>query len=150
MSFGHPDAIILKKEFQLCVTFTSITSSGKMNKGYIYKLSFRPYTLEQACRVRYYVKTCALNTILQACEDMNLHICRVFLNCEPVAHPMRLDVEQPTIYAEVQEISNIVHDPIYNTIAGACGSMTADLVLNISVSFYDRNQLIITHEVYKQ
>ena len=121
-----------------------------MNKGYIYKLSFRPYTLEQACRVRYYVKTCALNTILQACEDMNLHSCRVFLNCEPVAHPMRLDVEQPTIYAEVQEISNIVHNSIYNTIAGACGSMTADLVLNISVSFYDRNQLIITHEVYKQ
>lgn len=121
-----------------------------MSKGYIFKLSFRPYTLEQACRVRYYVKTCAQNAILRACEDMNMYAGRVLLNCEPVIYPIELDAEQHTIYDEVQEISGIVHEPVYNMIAGACGMMTADLVLNISISFYDHNQLVISHEVYKQ
>lgn len=75
---------------------------------------------------------------------------RVLLNCEPVIYPIELDAEQHTIYDEVQEISGIVHEPVYNMIAGACGMMTADLVLNISISFYDHNQLVISHEVYKQ
>lgn len=121
-----------------------------MNKGYIFKLSFRPYTLEQACRVRYYIKTCAQNTILQACEDMSLSAGRVLLNCEPVMYQVDLDAEQYTIYNELQEISSVVREPVYNMIAGACGMMTADLVLNISINFYDHNQLVITHEVYKQ
>lgn len=121
-----------------------------MSKGYIFKLSFRPYTLEQACRVRYYIKACAQNSIQKACEDMNMSLGRVMLNCEPVMYPLALDVEHPTVFDELQEIAATVQEPVYNIIAGACGMMSAELTLNITISIYDHNQLIISHEVYKQ
>lgn len=119
-----------------------------MNKGYIFKLSFRPYTLQQACRVRYYIRVSVQEAVMRAVEDMNLPMERIFLNCEPVIYPTQLDVEYPTVYDELTEISASIKEPVYSIIAGYCGSLQVNAVLNIAVSIYDHNQLILTHEVY--
>lgn len=120
-----------------------------MTKAYIFKLSRRPSSLEQACRIRYYIQVCSQVAILRALDDLNLSIERVLLNCERVMQPPVLDYERPTQYDELQEITGMLRLPIYEFVAGACSQMGADVVLNINVSVYDCDQLLLSHEVYK-
>ena len=120
-----------------------------MNKAYIFKLSRRPHTLEQACRIRYYVRVCSHAAILRAVEDLNISLERVLFNCEMVMEPPVLDYERRTVYDELQEITGMLRTPIYEFIAGACSQMPRDVVLNISASIYDCDQVLLSHEVYK-
>lgn len=122
---------------------------SSMNKAYIFKLRHGPRTLEQACRVRYYIRVCAHTAILRAIEDLNLSIERVLFNCEMVSQPPVLDCERHTVYDELQEITALLRTPIYEFIAGAASQMPSDVVLNINATVYNRDQLLLSHEVYR-
>jgi hypothetical protein len=92
---------------------------------------------------------CAQAAILRAIEDLNLSVERVLFNCEIVLQPPVLDYERPTSYDELQEITGLIRTPIYEFIAGACSQMAGDVVLNINAAVYNRDQLLLSHEVYR-
>ena len=117
-------------------------------KGYLFKLKKRPITVEDALRYRYYLKVCTQAIILQALDDMQMSYDKVLLNCEPLHHPLALDVEQPTVYRELQEFQALLNETVRGVVTAGCSVLAPSYVLNIAVSLYDHDQLLVSHEVY--
>lgn len=118
-------------------------------RAYITKLSFRPYTLEHACRVRYYVSVVAQELIERHASDLGVSVSRFLLNCQPI-YANYIDVEQPTLVRELNEINAALSEPILSIMSGAVAVMRDMTVLNITTHIHDHNQLVVSYEVYEK
>lgn len=122
-----------------------------MQTGHLIKLSFRPYTLEQACRAVYYLNVCAIDAIMGAADDLCLPLERILYNRTPLTPYVPLDHSQHTVFEEVNEIRLAVERPIYDIVGGAASSSLTSLgILNVSCFIHQYNHIVLSHEVFQQ